>query len=113
MFNRLLFFKEAQITPQLIESVAVVHFARSAQKSYPYANANEVAFYWMGKKETDIVLKDENKLLGVEVKYKNRISKQDFASLYHFKEGIIASRSTFNPGDTYSIIPVHILLGII
>ncbi len=61
----------------------------------------------------DIVLKDENKLLGVEVKYKNKISKQDFASLYHFKEGIIASRSTFNPGDTYSIIPVHILLGII
>ena len=67
----------------------------------------------MGKKETDIVLRDENRLLGVEVKYKNRISKQDFSSLYHFKEGIIASRSTFKPDDTYSIIPVHILLGII
>lgn len=113
MFNRWLFFKEAQITPQLIESVAVVLFARFAQKSYPHANANEVAFYWMGKKETDIVLRDENRLLGVEVKYKNRISKQDFSSLYHFKEGIVASRSTFKPDDTYSIIPVHILLGII
>jgi len=56
MFNRMLYFRDVEITPALIESVAVVHFARFAQKIFPYAKLNDVAFYWKNKKETDIIL---------------------------------------------------------
>ncbi len=113
MFNRMLNFKETEITPALIESVAVVHCARTAKKAFPQASANDVAFYWKNKRETDIVLITKDNLLGVEVKYQERISKQDFQSLHHFKEGIIASKTMFKTGNEYSVIPVHILLAVL
>jgi predicted AAA+ superfamily ATPase len=91
----------------------IIHCARTAQKAFPQASANDVAFYWKNKRETDIVLITKDNLLGVEVKYQERISKQDFQSLYHFKEGIIASKTMFKTGDEYSVIPVHILLAVL
>jgi predicted AAA+ superfamily ATPase len=98
MFNRMLYFRDAEITPALIEAVAVVHFARFAQKSVPYAKLNDVAFYWKNRKETDIVLLTED---------------EDFISLYHFREGIIASKSSIKLDEPYSVVPVHILLAVI
>ncbi|PXF62202.1 MAG: hypothetical protein C4B59_00910 [Candidatus Methanogaster sp.] len=113
MFNRMFYFKDAEITPALIESVAVVHFARFAQKSFPYAGLNDVAFYWKNRKETDIVLLTEDELFAVEVKYQERITKDDFASLYHFKEGVIASKSSIKLDEPYSVVPIHLLLAVI
>lgn len=113
MFNRMLYLKEPEITPALIEAVAVVHFARSAQQMIPYAKPNEVAFYWKNKKETDIVLRTKEDLFAVEVKYQKKISKEDFGSLHRFKEGIIASKATLKIGDKYSVVPIHILLALI
>ena len=113
MFNRMLYLKEPEITPALIEAVAVVHFARFAQQMIPYTKPNEVAFYWKNKKETDIVLITKENLFAVEVKYQEKISKEDFGSLYHFKKGIIASKTTLKIGDKYSVVPMHILLALI
>ncbi|MEA1864336.1 MAG: ATP-binding protein [Euryarchaeota archaeon] len=113
MFNRMLYFKDAEITPALIESVAVVHFARFAQKRIPYARLNDVAFYWKNRKETDIVLMTEREPFAVEVKYQKRITKDDFESLRHFKEGILASKSSVKLDEQYSVVPVHILLAVI
>ncbi|MCK4458476.1 MAG: ATP-binding protein [Methanosarcinales archaeon] len=113
MFNRMFYFKDAEITPALIESVAVVHFARFAQRRVPYAKLNDITFYWKNKKETDIVLLTEDELFAVEVKYQERITKDDFASLYHFKEGVIASKSSIKLDEPYSVVPVHILLAVI
>ena len=113
MFNRMLYLKEPEITPALIESVAVVHFARYAQQMIPHTKPNEVAFYWKNKKETDIVLRTKEDLFAVEVKYQNKISKEDFGSLHHFKEGIIATKTTLKIGSKYSVVPMHILLALI
>ena len=113
MFNRMLYFRDVEITPALIESVAVVHFARFAQKIFPYAKLNDVAFYWKNKKETDIVLLTGGEPYAVEVKYQERITKDDFASLYHFREGVIASKSSIKLDEPYSVVPVHILLAVI
>ena len=113
MFNRMFYFKGAEITPALIESVAVVHFARFAQRRVPYAKSNDVAFYWKDRKETDIVLLTEDELFAVEVKYQERITNDDFASLYHFKEGVIASKSSIKLDEPYSVVPVHLLLAVI
>jgi len=113
MFNRMFYFKEAEITPALIEAVTVVHFARFAQKEIPYTKPNEVAFHWKNRRETDIVLKSKGDLFAVEVKYQEKISRADFGSLHHFKEGIIASKSTLKTGEQYSVVPVHLLLALI
>ena len=113
MFNRMLYFKDAEITPALIEAVAVVHFARFAQRRLPYAKLNDVAFYWKNKKEADIVLLTDDEPFAVEVKYPEKITKGDFASLYHFKEGVIASKSSIELGEPYTVVPVHILLAAI
>jgi len=55
--------------------VALIHCARTAKKAFPQASANDVAFYWKNKRETDIVLITKDNLAGVEVKYQERISK--------------------------------------
>lgn len=113
MFNRMFYFKDAEITPALIESVAVVHFARFAQKRLSHVKLNDVAFYWKNRKETDIVLLTEGEPFAVEVKYQEKITKDDFASLYHFKEGVIASKSSIELDEQYSVVPVHLLLAVI
>lgn len=113
IFNRLLNLKEAKITPALIEAVAAVHFARFAREKHPNIEFNELVFYWKNKRETDIVVKSDNKLLAVEVKYQEKISKEDLQSLYHFGEGIILSKSEWKKGEKYQVIPAHVMLAVI
>ena len=115
LFNRIFYFKDAEITPSLIESVAVTHFARyftdlctSGQWKF-----NDFVFYWKNKKETDILVKTKDALLAIEVKYQNKITKDDLSSLYHFRKGIIMSKDTLAPDEKYSIIPAHLLLALI
>ena len=33
--------------------------------------------------------------------------------MYHFKEGIVASKTMFKTGNEYSVIQVHILLAVL
>lgn len=113
IFNRLLNLKEAEISPSLIESAAVVHFARFVQEKHPKMGFNDIIFYWKNKRETDIIVKSDNKLLAVEVKYQEKITKDDFQSLYHFGSGLILSKSELKIDEKYSVIPVHIMLAII
>jgi predicted AAA+ superfamily ATPase len=113
IFNRLLNLKEAEITPSLIESAAVVHFARFVREKHPGMSFNDIIFYWKNKRETDIIVKSDNKLLAAEVKYQEKITKDDFQSLYHFGSGIILSKSELRIDEKYLVIPVHIMLAII
>ncbi len=113
IFNRLLNLKEAKITPALIEAVAAVHFARFAREKHPNIEFNELVFYWKNKRETDIVVKSDGKLLAVEVKYQEKISKEDLQSLYHFGEGIILSKSEWKQSEKYQVIPAHVMLAVI
>jgi len=105
--------KESEISPSLIEAVAVVHFARLAAEQHPNVGFNDLIFYWKNKKETDIIVKSDDELLAVEVKYQERITKSDLQSLYHFGGGILLSKSLLKIDDKYSVIPVHLMLAII
>lgn len=108
IFNRKLYFKETDITPSIVEATAAVHLARFAGS----VAAEGRVFYWKNKRETDIVVMD-GKPFAVEVKYQEKIAKSDFASLYHFGEGVIASKSELRIDRKYSAIPVHILLAML
>ena len=55
----------------------------------------------------------EDEPFAVEVKYQEKITKDDFASLYHFGDGVIASKSSIELDEPYSVIPVHLLLAVI
>jgi predicted AAA+ superfamily ATPase len=113
IFNRLLNLKYGEISPSLIESVAVVHFARLDAEQHPNVAFNDLIFYWKNKKETDIIVKSDGKLLAVEVKYQEKINKSDFQSLYHFTDGILLSKSILKIDNKYSVIPVHLMLAMI
>jgi hypothetical protein len=55
----------------------------------------------------------DKKLLAVEVKYQEKIMKDDFHSLYHFESGLILSKTSLKIDDKYSVIPVHLMLAVI
>ena len=101
------------VPPAAVVLVLVSDRTIKLMQLFYYIYTNEVAFYWKNKKETDIVLRTKEDLFAVEVKYQKNISKEDFGSLHHFKEGIIASKATLKIGDKYSVVPIHILLALI
>ena len=115
LFNRIFYFKDSEITPSLVESVAVVHFARFFLKQCMPAGRSfsDFVYYWKNKKETDIIVKTEESILAAEVKYQNEIKKHDFASLYHFGKGVIISKDTLIHDDKYPVIPVHLVLSLL
>ena len=55
------------------------------------------------KKETDFVIKSKN---GIEVKYQNNISKEDFANKRYFKNFKVISKDIYGK-DT---IPIYVYL---
>ena len=114
LFNRIFYFKDSELTPSLVESVAVVHFARFLFKRMPAGRSlSDFVYYWKNKKETDIIVRTEESIFAAEVKYQNKITKDDFASLYHFRKGIIISKDTLIHDDKYPVIPIHLALCLI
>lgn len=107
VFNKKIYFKE-EIGPSLIESVVTANLARLT-----YNELMHSIYYWKNKKEVDCVLKIKNDILPVEIKYQNKISKQDFSGIHHFKKGIIVSKNTFIKNRKYPTIPAHIFLAIL
>ncbi len=61
----------------------------------------------------DVSITGNIKQQALEMLYKLRISKQDFQFLYHFKEGIVVSKTMFKTGNEYSVMLVHILLAVL
>lgn len=60
LFNRIFYFKDSEITPSLVESVAVVHFARFFLKRMPAGRSfSDFVYYWKNRKETDIIDDDK------------------------------------------------------
>jgi len=51
IFNRLLNLKESEISPSLIEAVAVSSFCQARCGTAPQCGPNDIIFYWKNKKE--------------------------------------------------------------
>ena len=80
---------------KIIEGIVGAHFKRR--------DLLEDIYYTQIKKETDFVSINGD---GYEVKYQNRISKEDFRNRRYFKEFTILSRDIFDKNT----IPVHTFL---
>jgi len=108
VFNKKIFFKENEIKPDLIEGVAVSNLSRLS-----YESLFPKAYYWKNKREVDLLIKVKENIFPFEIRYQNKISKQDFKGLYHFNKGILVTKATLIKGEKYSAIPIHLLLAII
>ncbi len=108
LLNKKFFFKENEINSQLIEAVAISNLSRLT-----YENLFPHIYYWKGKKEVDCVLKLKNKILPLEIKYQEKISKEDYKGLYHFNTGILVTKNYSEKHEKYPAISVHQLLAIL
>jgi len=83
-----------------VESVVFEHLYR----------LTDVYFYNDGKKEVDFVLKTNNKIIGVEVKWQNTISSFDYLKLKRFDSGFLLTRDKFEINDNIIVCPVSLFL---
>lgn len=105
VFNKKIYFKENEVSPDLIEAAVISNIARFRKESSIY--------YWKNKKEVDAILKIGNDLFPFEIKYQNSISRQDYAGLHHFNKGILVTKNMLAKGEKYSAVPAHIFLAVI
>ena len=108
VFNKKINFKDNEITPHLIESAVISNLARLPGENMPYQ-----IYYWKNKREVDALIKIKEDIFPFEVKYQEKISKQDYEGLYHFNKGILITKKDLIKGEKYSAIPAHLLLAML
>ncbi len=108
VFNKKINFKESEISPSLIESVVITNLARLSGENMPHQ-----IYYWKNKKEVDALIKIKENIFPFEVKYQEKISKQDYDGLHHFNKGILITKRILVKSEKYSAIPAHLLLAIL
>jgi len=69
-------------------------------------------FFFRNNGEIDFLIKQDNILMPVEVKYQNKIEKNDFKLINKlgFKKGVIISKDTFYCNNGYMSVPLEIFL---
>ncbi len=114
IFNKIFYLKNYDITPSLVESVVVSNISKFLhQKNINVQDINENIFYWKNKKEVDIIVKYKDDIIPIEVKYQNKLSKDDYKSLYEFSKGIIATKNTYEQQKNYLAVPIHVFLAML
>jgi len=108
LLNKKFFFKENEITPKLIEATVISGISRLT-----YENLFPHVYYWQGKKEVDCVLKLKNEIFPLEIKYQEKISKQDYKGLYNFNKGVLVTKHYSQKHEKYPAIPAHQLLALL
>ncbi len=115
------FFKNAkanilnpEIKSKLIETVVQNHLCRFAYALNPsdFFDQKDHIFYYedKNKKEVDFILKDENKLYPIEVKYQNQINSEDFFGFKAFSKGVIVTKNELGLHRNFVKIPVALFL---
>ena len=95
----------------LVEGVVCNHLARVKEVPIIKPADRFLWFYYDARKELDFVYQRENgEYLGIEVKYKPRVSFKDVATLSMPKEYLILSKREFDTKGNIAIVPVYIFL---
>jgi len=108
VFNKKLYFKENEISSGLIESVVISNLAR-----LNYNDLFHSVYYYKNKREVDVILKIKEEIFPIEVKYQEKISKEDYGGLYHFRKGILVTKKFLSRDAKYPAIPVHLFLAVL
>ena len=96
----------------LMESVVCNHLARIKEIPVIKPSDRFLWFYYDVRKELDFVFQKENgKYLGIEVKYRPRVSFK--TPLTNLEEYLVLSKDEFEIRDNIVILPIHIFLCLI
>ncbi len=110
--------KEYLLSPEekskLIEAVVGDHLNRAAHNFRPTDtfDPSDFVFYSKTNKgyEVDFVFKTDEIFAGIEVKYQNSISSDDFRGLIKIGKGCLVSKKEFNQKNKIAIVPVSLFL---
>lgn len=111
-----LYLSNPDTRSKLVESVIHSHLVRYMYEKHPsdVFSPHDHIFYLKtdgGKKEVDFVLKENgNKLLGIELKYQNRIISSDYRGLTSFESGLLISKDKFDLRGKYATVPASLFL---
>ena len=107
---------------QLIEQIVSDHCIRLAFNLTPKKamfDYHSSVFYWKSsktKREVDFIVRDNESLLPIEVKYQNEIKKDDYYSLIDFKKttgidkAIMLTKNDLREESEATLIPVSLFL---
>ncbi len=110
-----------EIKSKIVEQVVADHCIRMAfhmaSKKTGFSYESSV-FYWKSKnlREVDFVIRDNDSLIPIEVKYQNRIKKDDLYGLIDFKKatktnrGIIITKNELRVEKEAVLIPASLFL---
>ncbi|OYT53470.1 MAG: hypothetical protein B6U72_05830 [Candidatus Altiarchaeales archaeon ex4484_2] len=95
---------------KLLQGVVCEALARLNRQ---YLDITHFLWFYTKKKETDFVLKIDNSLTGIELKFKDKVEKRDFSNLYSFKDRILLSKKDLSFEDNLLIMPTGLFLSLV
>lgn len=115
------YLKDAETQGRVIENIVADHIIRlafnktEAKITFDYHNS---VFYWKGQdnREVDFIVKDDNSVIPVEVKYQNKIRKDDYYGLIDFKkvsgakQALLVTKNELSVSNEATNIPASLFL---
>jgi hypothetical protein len=95
---------------KLLEGIICEILARLNRQNLDISN---FLWFYVKKKETDFVIKVNGELLGVELKFQDKVEKKNFSNFYSFKKKILLSKKDFKVEDNLLILPVSLFLALL
>ena len=97
---------------RIIEGIVCESLTRLARVNL---DASSSLWFFMKKKETDFIFRENNKLVGIELKWQNKVNKSDFNNFGLFKNRILLSKKDleFKTENNFLIIPAYLFLSLI
>jgi hypothetical protein len=94
-----------------VEGIVGVSLARTKEVPVLKPADRFLWFYYDVRKELDFVYRREDgEYLGIEVKFRPRVSFKDLASVTQVREYMLLSKDEFEMGEKRAIVPVSVFL---
>jgi len=103
-----------ELTGNLVEGIVLSHLLMS--REIPYIKKGDTFlwnYYDKSGKEIDALLKIDNEILGIEIKYQAQVSEKDVNKIQDIKKYIILSKDDVDKSENVLIIPADIFLALL
>lgn len=115
------YLKDTETQGRIVENIMSDHLIRlafnktAAKITFDYHNS---VFYWRGQdnREVDFIIKDENSVIPIEVKYQNKIRRDDYYGLIDFKkasgekQALLVTKNDLSVSKEATNIPASLFL---
>ena len=111
--NEFIFLDEERVS-LLVEGIVCNHLAKVKESPIIRPADRFLWFYYDARKELDFVYQRENgEYLGIEMKYKSKVSFKDVAIINKPEEYLILSKREFDTKGDIVIVPVYVFLALL